>query len=157
MCPSQTWQRQAILPRCTTIQGTNQKSSFYRIESGAWRWPCVAPLAGPSVGVVDRKRGENISEVVGFLVVHQSGQASRMATEGRRATRNNQDYKLHCNCNSQRRRVESNPYNPWTGGNHQVSRVGWDEESGGDEGGHLHQGPHLILRQGVARVWWSTW
>ena len=48
--------------------------------------------------------------------------------------------------------MESNPYVPWTGGNHQVSRVGWDEESGGDEGGHLHQGPHLILRQGVARM-----
>ena len=57
----------------------------------------------------------------------------------------------------QMRRAESNPYNPWTGGNHQVSRAGWDEESGDDEGGHLHQGPHLIPRQGVARVWWSTW
>ena len=39
-----------------------------------WRWPCVAPLAGPSVGVVDRKRGENIGEVIGSLVAHQSGQ-----------------------------------------------------------------------------------
>ena len=49
-------------------------SSSDRIESGAWRWPCVAPLAGPSVGVVDRKRGENIGEVVGSLVTHQSSQ-----------------------------------------------------------------------------------
>ena len=39
---------------------------------------------------------------------------------------------------------------------HLVERGG-AEESGDDEGGHLHQGPHLILRQGVARVWWSTW
>ena len=66
----------------------------------------------------------------------------------------------HCklrNCHNQMQRTESNPYNPWTGSNHQVSRVGWDEESSGDEGGHLHQGPHLILKQGVAHVWWSTW
>ena len=72
------------------------------------------------------------------------------------ATQANLDYNLHRNCN-QRRRTESNLYNPWTGGNHQVSRVGWDEESGDDEGGHLHQSPHLIPKQGVARVWWSTW
>ena len=68
-----------------------------RIESGAGRWPCVAPLAGPSVGVVDRKRGENIGEVIGFLVVHQgksSAKGNQRATERRR----DQDYKLHCNC-----------------------------------------------------------
>ena len=71
-------------------------SSSDRIESGAWRWPCVAPLAGPSVGVVDRRKGENIGEVIGFLVVHQSGKQNdnQRATEGRR----DQDYKLHCNC-----------------------------------------------------------
>ena len=72
------------------------------------------------------------------------------------ATQANLHYNLHRNCN-QRRRTESSLYNPWTGGNHQVSRVGWDEESGGDEGGHLHQGPHFIPKQGVARVWWGTW
>ena len=32
-----------------------------------------------------------------------------------------------------------------SGGNHWVSRVAWDEGSGDDEGGHLHQDPHLIL------------
>ena len=31
---------------------------------GTWRWPCVAPLSGPSVGVVDRKKGENIGGVI---------------------------------------------------------------------------------------------
>ena len=46
-----------------------------------WRWPCVAPLSGPSVGVVDRKKGENIGSVVGFLVVHQSGKAKRKGNQ----------------------------------------------------------------------------
>ena len=113
--------------------------------------------AGPSVGVVDRKKGENIGSVVGFLVVHQSQRTESRAKGDGPATGPTQDnhYRLR-NCHNQMRRTESNPYNPWTGSNHQVSRVGWDEESSGDEGGHLHQGPHLILKQGVARVWWST-
>ena len=55
-------------------------SSSDRIESGAWRWPCVAPLAGPSVGVVDRKRGENIGGVVSIL-------SSLRASIGRKAKR----------------------------------------------------------------------
>ena len=91
-----------------------------------------------------------------FLAVcaHQRGESG---AQWRRASDSGQPLQATRNCHNQRRRTESNPYNPWTGGNHQVSRVGWDEESGDDEGGHLHQGPHLILRQGVARVWWSTW
>ena len=108
------------------------------------------------MGVVDRKKGENIGSVVGFLVVHQSGKAQAKG-DGGDGTNPGQPLQATRNCHNQRQRTESSLYNPWTGGNHQVSRVGWDEESGGDEGGHLHQGPHLILRQGVARVWWSTW
>ena len=111
------------------------------------------------MGVVDRKKGENIGGVIGFLVVHQ-GLTPRKQSEGRRAgdgTNPGQPLQATRNCHNQMRRTESNPYDPWTDSNHQVSRVGWDEESSGDEGGHLHQGPHLILKQGVAHVWWSTW
>ena len=106
------------------------------------------------MGAVRQVNGENIGGVIRFLVVHQSEQAD--GNQRRRNPGQPIDYNLHRNCN-QRRRTESNLYNPWTGGNHQVSRVEWDEESGDGEGGHLHQGPHLIPRQGVARVWWSTW
>ena len=34
------------------------------LSDDPWRWPCVAPLSGPSVGVVDRKKGENIGGVI---------------------------------------------------------------------------------------------
>ena len=103
----------------------------------------MAPLPLGAIRGCNQAKGENIGGVIRFLVVHQSEQAQ--GNQRRRATQDNLDYKLHCNCHNQRRRVESNPYVPWTGGNHRVSRVGWDEESGDDEGGHLHQGPHLIL------------
>ena len=69
-------------------------SSSDRIESGAWRWPCVAPLAGPSVGVVDRKRGENIGEVIGSLVAHQSGQRTKAERSGDGPATQANHYKL---------------------------------------------------------------
>ena len=119
---------------------------------------CGAPLGAIRGRGPPGKRGEHRrgDKILSRASIGASRNQSEWATAGD-ATKDNLDYKLHCNCHNQRRRAESNPYVPWTGGNHQVSRVGWDEESGDDEGGHLHQGPHLIPRQGVARVWWSTW
>ena len=111
---------------------------------------CGAPLGAIRGRGPPGKRGEHRQG--DKILSRASIGASRRQPAGD-GTQDNQDYthKLHCNCHhSQRRRRESNPYVPWTGGNHRVSRVGWDEESGDDEGGHLHQGPHLIPRQGVA-------
>ena len=116
---------------------------------------CGAPLGAIRGRGPPSKRGEHRrgDKILSRASIGGPGKRRATATSG---DETNLDYNLHRNCN-QRRRTESNLYNPWTGGNHQVSRVEWDEESGDDEGGHLHQGPHLIPKQGVARVWWSTW
>ena len=106
---------------------------------------------GPPGERGEHRRGDKI------LSRASIGETSRMTTRGRQRGDATKTTSYIVTVHSQRRRTESNPYVPWTGGNHRVSRVGWDEESGDDEGGHLHQGPHLIPRQGVARVWWSTW
>ena len=90
-------------------------------------------------------RGENIDGVVSdSFSYRQYGQMVREhSTTATTATTPLYDYIRNCN---QRRALGSDSFIVQaSGGNHRVSRVAWGEGSGGDEGGHLHQGPHLIL------------
>ena len=104
----------------------------------------MAPPEGPSVGTDSFGRGENIGGVVSDSFSYRgTGRSGKHSTTATTATTPLYDYIRNCN---QRRALGSDSFIVQaSGGNRRVSRVAWDEGSGGDEGGHLHQGPHLIL------------
>ena len=85
------------------------------------------------MGVVDRKRGENIGEVIGSLVAHQSGQRTKAERSGDGPATQANHYKLHVTVII---KCGGRNLTPITHGlvviTRLVSRVEWDEESGDD-------------------------